>query len=177
MLLVIRMGNARNACHKQQPGLNQASHALAAGDISLCQDAIGWKAPDQSSQPTTPKQQKAAQHQQASHQEAEGLPVKQLDVTQGPLVNGDVDSPTATSNGPAVQPISAKKNGEKGKGKPQQATEDAGGQGAKVNEDPEKKAKKVIILPVPRDSKHLLVQAYLLIDAHDAASMQKMSQR
>lgn len=116
------------------------------GDISLCQDPIGWKAPVRAPQPTTPKQQKAKQQQQqqpqqTNHQQTANLPIKQLEVTEEPIANGDVDSPTATSNGPAVQPVSAKKS--KGSGKPQQAANATGGDEANVSEDPEKKAKKV----------------------------------
>ena len=110
----------------------------------MCQDPIGWKAPIRTpSQPSTPQPTK---HTKASQQQTAGLPTKQLEMTEEPIANGDVDSPTATSNGPAVQPVSAKKKGaEKGKGKPQQATDDAAGNGAK-NEDPEKKAKKVLVM-------------------------------
>ena len=101
----------------------------------LCQDPIGWKAPVRTSQPSTP------QHAKQATQTA-GLPVKQLEVSEEPIANGGIDSPTATSNGPAVQPVSAKKKGgDKGKGKPDEASVDGAG-GAKTSEDPEKKAKK-----------------------------------
>ena len=114
---------------------------LSTGDVTLCQDPIGWKVPIRTpSQPSTPQ---PTQHPKANQQQTAGHPIKQLEVSQEPVANGQVDSPTATSNGPAVQPVSAKKKGaDKSKGKPRQATDDAAGGDAK-HEDPEKKAKKV----------------------------------
>ena len=61
-------------------------------------------------------------------------------VSEETLSNGGIDSPTATANGPAVQPVSAKKSATKAQS---QQAQPADGEQVKVNEDPEKKAKKV----------------------------------
>lgn len=136
---------------------------LSTGDVTLCQDPVGWKAPIRNpSQPSTPQ---STQHPKANQQQTAGHPIKQLEVSQEPVANGEVDSPTATSNGPAVQPVSAKKKGaDKSKGKPQQATDDSAGGDAK-HEDPEKKAKKVrLVMPggcVHIACAHLFLQAII----------------
>lgn len=63
----------------------------------------------------------------------------------------DVDSPTATANGPAVQPVSVekkkKKPGKAAAKQPENAS-DNGQAGEAIHEDPEKKAKKVTQLDV-----------------------------
>lgn len=58
----------------------------------------------------------------------------------------DVDSPTATANGPAVQPVSVEKKKKKpGKAaaKQPESASDNGQAGEAAQKDPEKKAKKV----------------------------------
>ena len=57
----------------------------------------------------------------------------------------DLDSPTATANGPAVQPVSAEKAKKPSKAvaKQSEASAEGGEADSAVQEDPEKKAKKV----------------------------------
>ncbi len=64
---------------------------------------------------------------------------------QAPDDDGDVDSPTASANGPAVQPVSAEKakKGSKAEVKQAAGTSDGDQAGVSGPEDPEKKAKKV----------------------------------
>lgn len=74
----------------------------------------------------------------------------QPDQDMEPADEEEVDSPTASANGPAVQPVSVEKKKKKKPGKP--AAEQAGsavenGQaGSSAQEDPEKKAKKVSLV-------------------------------
>lgn len=112
----------------------------AAGGFTLCQDPVGWKVrPQQAATP--PRQQRPAD---LSMQQNGSAP---------PPEDVDVDSPTATANGPAVQPVSAekvkRKAGKDGTKQPSPAAAAAaanGGDqaGAAAQEDPEKKAKKVL---------------------------------
>lgn len=109
----------------------------------MCQDPVGWKAPVRQHPPsngptpgptTPPKQQQpAALGVQADH-----------DMQAAPEEEVEVDSPTATENGPAVQPVSVEKKkktaGKAAAKQPESASEN--GQAA-AQEDPEKKAKKV----------------------------------
>lgn len=57
----------------------------------------------------------------------------------------EVDSPTATANGPAVQPVSVEKQKKPAKAAAKQAENapENGQAGSAAQEDPEKKAKKV----------------------------------
>ena len=101
----------------------------------MCQESIGWKAPVRSQHPSTPpKQQRPAD-----------LSMQQDQEMQAPHDDGDVDSPTASANGPAVQPVSAEKakKGSKGEVKQAACASDGDQAGASGPEDPEKKAKKV----------------------------------
>ncbi|DBB14039.1 TPA: hypothetical protein ACH3X3_001004 [Trebouxia sp. C0006] len=104
------------------------------GGFTMCQDSIGWKAPVRSQHPSTPpKQQRPAD-----------LSMQQDQEMQAPHDDGDVDSPTASANGPAVQPVSAEKakKGSKGEVKQAACASDGDQAGASGPEDPEKKAKK-----------------------------------
>lgn len=101
----------------------------------MCQDLIGWKAPVRSQHPSTPpKQQRPAD-----------LSMQQDQQMQPPDADGDVDSLTASANGPAVQPVSAEKAKKASKAEAKQAAVASDGDraGATGPEDPEKKAKKV----------------------------------
>ena len=101
----------------------------------MCQDSIGWKAPVRSQHPSTPpKQQRPAD-----------LSMQQDQEMQAPHDDGDVEIPTASANGPAVQPVSAEKakKGSKGEVKQAACASDGDQAGASGPEDPEKKAKKV----------------------------------
>lgn len=100
----------------------------------MCQDPIGWKAPVRSQHPSTPPKQ----------QRPSDLSTQQ-DQDMQPADDGDVDSPTATANGPAVQPVSAEKAKKPGQGEAKQAAGASQGDqsGLAGAEDPEKKAKKV----------------------------------
>ena len=101
----------------------------------MCQDSIGWKAPVRSQHPSTPpKQQRPADL--STQQDQEMQPVDE---------DGDVDSPTASANGPAVQPVSAEKAQKASKAEAKQAAGASDGDqaGASASEDPDKKAKKV----------------------------------
>ncbi len=100
----------------------------------MCQDLIGWKAPVRAHQASTPPKQ----------QRPSDLSM-QPDQDMQPANDGDVDSPTATANGPAVQPVSAEKAKKPSKAAAKQAAAgQEGDQGAAAGqEDPEKKAKKV----------------------------------
>ena len=104
----------------------------------MCQDPVGWKV--KHSQPSTPPKQ----------QRPTDLSMQQNGDAQH--ADDGVDSPTATANGPAVQPVSAEKAKKPSKQPAKQASATAaagaangGGEqsGAAAQEDPEKKAKKV----------------------------------
>ena len=71
----------------------------------------------------------------------------QSDQGREPSNGDDVDSPTATANGPAVQPVSAEKAKKPGKAVAKQAgaSAEGGESGSAAQEDPEKKAKKVTV--------------------------------
>ena len=88
---------------------------------------------------TPPKQQ---------HPAGRGVqPDEDMQPAQGDDV--DVDSPTATANGPAVQPVSVEQKKKPGKNAAKQPESAINLQaGAAAQEDPEKKAKKVRHLDV-----------------------------
>ena len=106
-----------------------------SGGFTMCQDPVGWKATVRSQSPSTPpKQQRPTDLTMQSDQDMEAVN------------DDDVDSPTATANGPAVQPVSAEKKKKPGKAAPKQAVPASKGEqpASAEQEDPEKKAKKVI---------------------------------
>ena len=121
-----------------------------AGSITLCQDLIGWKAPIRHHSPsntpnasltTPPKQQHPAGL--GARPDEDTQPAQEDDV--------DVDSPTATANGPAVQPVSVeqkKKKPNKAAAEQPESASNNGQPSAAAQEDPEKKAKKVRHLDV-----------------------------
>ena len=121
-----------------------------AGSITLCQDPIGWKAPIRHHSPSSTPNADPTTPSKQQHPAALGL---QPDQDMQPAQDNDldVDSPTATANGPAVQPVSVEKKKKKpGKAaaKQPEGACDNGQAGAAAQEDPEKKAKKVRHLDV-----------------------------
>ncbi|KAL3156713.1 hypothetical protein ABBQ38_000987 [Trebouxia sp. C0009 RCD-2024] len=107
-------------------------------------DSIGWKAPVRHYSPSSgPTADPSTPHKQ-QHPANLGLQPDQAMQAAHAAHEDEVDSPTATANGPAVQPVSVEKQKKPAKGAAKQAEHapENGQAGSAAQEDPEKKAKK-----------------------------------